>query len=80
MALELSLLVARLCEMAPFAAWGTGRMRALLGEGFPSPVGCYGLVFRGASSAHPFSLLPTSLLSLPPARLLMRGGWVPQGG
>lgn len=77
MALKLSLLVARLCEMALFAAWGTGRTRALLGEGFLLRWGVWGWFFRGATlCCH----LATLLLSLPPARPLIRWGQVPQGG
>lgn len=59
--------------MAPFAAWGTGRMCALLS-------GRLGLVLEVPSSAHPFSPLATLLPSVPPARLLLRWGQVPQGG
>lgn len=66
--------------MALFAAWGTGRTRALLVGGLPSQRGVWGWCSEVPSSAHPFSHLATFLLSLPPARLLIRWGQVPQGG
>lgn len=44
------------------------------------PQWVFGVGFGVPSSAHPSSHLATLLLSLPPARLLVRWGQVPQGG